>query len=492
MESLEATLRKHPYLLSPATLMRFHLGEKWKMAPHLRMIDDLLMGTLQKPGLRIMLNMPSGHGKSNLVTKGYVAWRLLWEPHLRVIIIGHGEEFAVGEYGAKIKEIIEKFGPELGVRIRPDTRSKGDWQIDRHGGGVSCYGPESGVVGHHCELFLIDDLVRNREMAMSPGMMDKHWGFYEATVYGRLRNEVSLVMVGTRWSKKDIFGRVMEMEKAVGEWRNWVHLKFTGLAKENDILGRKPGEALWPEAYSQKKIDDARRFNEFFDASYQQDPSSDAMALMMPSTWPKYTDITGAFSLQEGAAQRTIFSNSEIEVLVTVDWASSSKSGADFTAILVGGLTPDGRLLIFECTAKRLKIEEAVRELAAVCRRVKPHVVACEAYGFQASMANECRRFREIPEVRRMEPDYKAGAKMRRAYPAIIMGQNSRIFLPDEPSPWKDEFMEEVRNFTGIDDDHDDMVDALGYMAQLANQLRGASAGTGEAPCVLIPAPERS
>ncbi len=471
---IQELVSKAPHLLSPALLMAKYRRGKWRIAPHLKMIDDLLMGTLHQEGLRMMLNMPSGHGKSELVTRAYIAWRLIWEPHLRVIIVGHGEEFAIAEFGAVIKDIVEQYGAVRGIKIRSDMKSKGNWKIEKYGGGVECFGPESGVVGHHAEIFCIDDPIRTPQQAMSEAVMDAHWEFYKGTVYGRLRNQTSLIMIGTRWSRKDLFGRVMAMERETGEWARWTHWKFTAIAKEGDILGRKPGEALWPEVYSQQKIEAAKRsFGAFFEAAYQQNPSSEEHALLRPNDWPTWLDMGHAYMLCDGPSMRTQIPIGNVTTVITVDWASSEKKSADRTAMLVGGILPDGRLLIFRSVTGRFSIERAIHELAKLCREVHPSIVACEAYAFQASMANECRRHAEIPEIMRMTPDYKANAKVRRAYPAVIMGQNRRIFLPDDSEPWLDDLKSELAAFTGVNDDSDDQVDSLGYLAQLAQTLRG-------------------
>jgi hypothetical protein len=64
---------------------------------------------------------------------------------------------------------------------------------------------------------------------------------------------------------------------------------------------------------------------------------------------------------------------------------------------------------------------------------------------------------------------------LTRALQAIMMGENYRIYLPDDTMdvPWLEPLTQQLLSFTGQDDDHEDMVDALSYAADLARELRG-------------------
>ncbi len=89
----------------------------------------------------------------------------------------------------------------------------------------------------------------------------------------------------------------------------------------------------------------------------------------------------------------------------------------------------------------------------------------------------------------------RSKAKLVRAVSAIEMGNARRLWLPENPAPpparqWLDDLKEEVGAFTGVDDDKDDIVDALAWACQLALEFRGAGSGCDE-PSVLTPAPER-
>ncbi len=96
----------------------------------------------------------------------------------------------------------------------------------------------------------------------------------------------------------------------------------------------------------------------------------------------------------------------------------------------------------------------------------------------------------------------RANAKLRCALPAIMLGENDRIYLPSMElqasqhdlnkvagvKAWVDNYMEQLKLFTGTADEHDDMVDVTATAAQLAQQLRTApGAREADVPHVLVP-----
>jgi phage terminase large subunit-like protein len=204
-----------------------------------------------------------------------------------------------------------------------------------------------------------------------------------------------------------------------------------------------------------------------------------------PDDWPRFVDLKAeAWSVRRSAMQRHVWIRDQLIIITSADWASAGKRKSNSTAILTGGLCPDGTILLFDCLCEKLKLEDDVPALAKVCGTWHPHIVGCEADGFQAALANDCRRYKEIPEVRRLKTGGQG--KLKRALPAILMGENGRIYLPEE-APWLDTFSTQLAAFTGVEkDEEDDIVDALAYLAIMAQQLRGAPAARREAePCVL-------
>ncbi len=63
-------------------------------APHLKLLIKTLQLVTEGKIKRLMIFMPPRHGKSELVTMRYTAWRLLMEPALKVILASYNQHLA--------------------------------------------------------------------------------------------------------------------------------------------------------------------------------------------------------------------------------------------------------------------------------------------------------------------------------------------------------------------------------------------------------------
>jgi hypothetical protein len=88
------------------------------------------------------------------------------------------------------------------------------------------------------------------------------------------------VNVQQRWHPEDVTGQLLQHE---GD--RWEVLTLPAIAKHNDPLGRKPGEALWPERYPLSELEKKRELSpHWFAGQYQQEPSALA-GCVFPSEW---------------------------------------------------------------------------------------------------------------------------------------------------------------------------------------------------------------
>jgi predicted phage terminase large subunit-like protein len=464
------------------------MGEKFSFPPHLRLINEALLENAFTPNARLCINLPFQHGKTWLCSHLYPAWRLMLWPELRIILVGHGDQFAAS-FGQRVKEIVEEWGAPLGLSLRKDTRAKNEWVLARHGGGLVCKGRGGAVVGRPADELIFDDLIKDNEEAASPTLMDNLWEWYQTVAYSRLGPTAGIMAVGTRWGMRDHFGRIEEESRRTGEVWKWIKLK--AIATQEDPLGRAPGQALWPERVPLERLQmiQAER-PRIFSCCWQQEPVDEQGTLFKPSRWPTYEDLGDTYCICASSHRRLIVPKTDIMTMITVDWAAGTSRKADFTAFGVFGLTPEARLLVFEMRAKKQRPEVSVPELADLCKKYRPSLVAVEDQGMQTSLANECRRHADIPEVYRIKAENTLNAKLRRALPAMIMAENGRICLPVQkdlltpvPGTFKwdmDGYIKQLICFTGQGDDHDDMVDATSWAAQMADRLKGAMAHSGE------------
>jgi predicted phage terminase large subunit-like protein len=158
---------------------------------------------------------------------------------------------------------------------------------------------------------------------------------------------------------------------------------------------------------------------------------------------------------------------------VIVDPAAGTKQSNDFTAIGVFSVTPTNELLVLNMVRERLGVDRIVPKLLEVCGKWNPDWIGMEANGFQVALSNEAKKQRGLPAVR--ELSHRGRDKLVRATPAIIKAEGGQILLPNR-APWVKPLLEELVQFTGEGDKHDDQVDVLAYAVIGMTSAGGAKA----------------
>jgi predicted phage terminase large subunit-like protein len=198
-----------------------------------------------------------------------------------------------------------------------------------------------------------------------------------------------------------------------------------------------------------------------------------------PADWPRYRFTGDAYLLHQ---RRPVLSG-DVWRFAVVDPATDAKRSADYTVIMVCGVTPAGELLLLDVVRRQIDVGDIVPALAGVCRTWQPLAfVGLESVAFQRLLVLEAGKHRDIPPVREMKPQGKG--KLARAVAAIVKAERGEIHLPQE-GPWLDECMTELAAFTGANDPQDDQVDCLAYSVLAANTFQAPPCPQG--PCVLIP-----
>jgi len=221
--------------------------------------------------LRLLIEIPPREGKSELLSHWTPVWFTANWPTKRVLLGTYEAGFA-SDWGRKARDEVSEHAVELGVKPKLDKWAANSWELETGGGmdtaGVG--GPFTGKGGH---LGIIDDPVKNIEEALSPVYREKTWDWYTRVFRTRIEPGGSIVGAMQRWHVDDLFGRI---ERLSGE--KWEVIKMPMIAEKDDVLGRYPGERLWPERYSEQEIIDIRDGVEEdgWNAQYQQRPEYNA------------------------------------------------------------------------------------------------------------------------------------------------------------------------------------------------------------------------
>jgi hypothetical protein len=118
--------------------------------PHLALLDQTILEALEEAAAGrldgLTVSMPPQHGKSELCSKYLPAWYLAAYPDRRVLLAGYEADFAAS-WGRKARDLLEEFGPLVGVRVSSRSKAVHHWQIADREGGMSTAGVGGPLTG---------------------------------------------------------------------------------------------------------------------------------------------------------------------------------------------------------------------------------------------------------------------------------------------------------------------------------------------------------
>jgi len=372
--------------LGPGTFAIESTEGRWKPFPHLILIIELLMFMVDGRFNRLMVFCPPRHGKSWLISRFFLTWFLGSFPDLRIILATHRASFSA-KWGRMSKELLKKYGKKLFVsemltedgehvlvknEVELDEASNASyrWDISGHEGGLFTGGIGTGLLGEGANGFIIDDPTKGFTKANRRSHQQElnDWFYTEAKT--RLDKDLAtgkypwLCYIAQRLNKKDLAGQILhgltdedpgephidarealQILRSGGSIPNgtWVVLNLPALAEDNDLLGRKPGEALCKPIMNEKDLEQIRKdMGSFrFEALYQGTPR-EREGKIFKSIW---------FKDEHGNLIKDLFViGSELKVkneLRYWDAASSGEEG-DKTASLKSTYDKQTRILTFK------------------------------------------------------------------------------------------------------------------------------------------------
>ena len=203
---------------------------------------------------------------SRFMSRAVPAWYLGMFPDRRVIATSYSEDLIRG-WSSEARDIIDNFGEELfGVTL--ERRNADDWTIAKHGGGMRAVPHGGQITGFGGNLIIIDDPIKDELEAESQRQREQLWSFFTRRLRNRLEPNGKILLVMARWHEDDIRARLTDASRnEFGDQWEVVHLPtiaepapdeldehgrlLNGGSLEGwrDVMGRRSGEALWPERW---------------------------------------------------------------------------------------------------------------------------------------------------------------------------------------------------------------------------------------------------
>lgn len=426
----------------------------------------------------------SQYGKSSAL-KWFIIWLLDRDPTLRILYVSYSHEKAV-EFGGEVRDLIRKYGRHLRFHIRADKRARGLWSTPE-GGGLYCAGVDGTITGIPIDVVLCDDLFKGWEAAHSAATREHVWNVYVAQVRMRVQGFTSpIIHVGTRWHEDDIPARLMARAIADPHADQWHVVRlptfaevpepdaYDPLLRMPDPLGRAPGDLLCPERFDFRETmaRKAGLASYLWAAMEQQRPAPLEGNIFKRQWWR--LDFEDAFS---GQADQWITSwDMKLKQKRTGDYVVGqiwARTGKDLwlvdmlrgqwdqptteNAVALAMIRyPQISRHIMENTGNGPEVMDALRT-AFPAYEVSDDVAGSLGMTVSEREAVQALRRRGLPGI---IPNNPKGDKTVRALAISNYVEAGDVHIC-KSKPWFGTFIEEMSNFSGHGDPHDDIVDTL-------------------------------
>lgn len=208
--------------------------------------------------VRIILECPPRHGKSEISTKKFTSWALGKHPEWPIVVASYSSDLA-NKFGQETRDIMmsPQYQSIFDTRLSRDTKAKGFWKTDE-GGSYMSAGAGGAFTGTGFKIGIIDDIFKNREEADSQVTRESRWSWYKSTFYTRQEGNTAIIVINTRWHTDDLVGKLLEQQKKSelnGEvnYDKWIRIKFPAIAVADESQ-RKKGDPLWGAKFNISKL----------------------------------------------------------------------------------------------------------------------------------------------------------------------------------------------------------------------------------------------
>jgi predicted phage terminase large subunit-like protein len=399
--------------------------------------EDIANGKLK----RLIINMPPRHTKSEFGSYMLPAWFLGRDPAKKIIQCSNTAELAVG-FGRKVRNLVgsEQYAKIFpNVTLRSDSKAAGRWSTNANGE-YFAIGVGGTVTGKGADLLIIDDPHSEQEAAIAstnPEVYDKVYEWYSSGPRQRLQPGGAIIVIMTRWSKKDLTGRILKsaIEKDGDEWET---IDFPAILPS--------GRALWPQFWDIKELEVLKEELPVakWNAQYQQQPTSEEGALIKREWWKSWE--------QENPPHCTY-------VIQSWDTAFTKNERSDYSACTTWGvfyLNEDEmqpNVILLDSFKARMEFPELKEKAFNMYKEWTPDSFIVEAKASGLPLIGELRRM-GIP-VSEFTPT-RGNDKIARLNSVTDLFASGKVWAP--PRRWADEVIEEMASFPNSD--HDDLVDS--------------------------------
>jgi predicted phage terminase large subunit-like protein len=416
----------------------------FKEGPHHRFLRPILHRVLEGTEPRVTVSMPPRFGKSETISYLFVAWYLGHNPTHHIIMVTHTADLSAG-FGRKIRDLIDS---PVYSEIFPDTvvakdkAAAGNWLTTTNGKYLAI-GIGANVAGHGAHLLIADDLVSENAMMANPdATFDNAWQYMQIGPLQRLMPNGKIVMIGTRWGKRDPIGRALLWAQDNPVSPQWLEVRFPAILPS--------GKSLWSEQWpiEQLQAKKASMLPQFWSAQYQQEPTSEEGALIKREWWKVWEKDEPP----------------EVQFIISAwDTAHEAKTRADYSACTTWGVweteDKESRIILLDAIKGQWEFPELKAKALEHWKQWEPDSLIVEKKAAGAPLIQEMRRMNIV--VTEVSPSRgRVGVsndKYARMNAISDIFKSGLVYYPDKR--WAHEVVDNVAEFPfGLHDDYADTV----------------------------------
>ncbi|ODV55456.1 phage terminase large subunit [Lysinibacillus fusiformis] len=370
------------------------------------------------PYENMIMNIPPRHGKSRTLIH-FCEWVLGDKQENRIITASYNEDLAT-VFSRYTRDGIseEKVYPHEivysdifpGVKVKKGDSSYRQWALEGQHFNYKGAGLGGSITGKGGNILIVDDPIKNAAEAQNENALDKQWQWFTDTFLSRQeQTDRSIKIVNmTRWSKKDICGRILDGKRA----SEWYVLMMPAMDEE--------GNMLCPELLNRKNFDALSDFMDeaILNANYYQQP----------------LDLKGrlykAFKTYDG----------DLPTFKSIqNYTDTADTGDDYLCSIVYGVTFDNEAYVLDVLYTKAPMEETEPDTAKMLYENKVNHAYIESNGGGRGFARSVEK--ELMEKHNsnytyIEPFHQSNNKIARILSNSTWVMNHIYF----PINWKDKW----------------------------------------------------
>jgi len=417
----------------------------YSVGAHHRIMARVFKDVAEGRKKRVIINIAPRHGKSELASYLLPAWYMGLHPDHQIIMATHTASLSE-DFGGRVRNLLNSAEYKevfRDTRLSEDKKGAGSWSTTA-GGKYYAVGVGGALAGRGANLLVIDDPHSEQDIKGSSKLpFEQAWNWYQTGPRQRMQWGGAIVVVMTRWGQLDLTAKLIDYQTKNPDADQWEVIEFPAILPS--------GKSLWPEKWPLEELEKTRATlnARFWNAQYQQQPTSDAMAIIKREHWRRWEPETPPPC---------------VYVLQSWDTAYDTKTTNDYSACTEWGVwyneedNNQPNIILLDAFKDRMEFPELKQTALDHYRETRKKwgddtvSVIIEKKAAGAPLIQEMRAI-GVP-VQEFSPS-RGNDKTVRVNAVSDLFASGKVWAPD--TRWANEVIEEIAAFPA--GEHDDYVD---------------------------------